>query len=78
MYVCICNAVTDRQIRSAVANGARSLEDVSMLLGVGAGCGCCREAANELICASATCGGDCACCPRSGHAAAQRQSFATT
>ncbi|HJW51068.1 MAG TPA: (2Fe-2S)-binding protein [Burkholderiaceae bacterium] len=63
MYICICNAVTDRQIRAAVAAGASSLDEVSMALGVAAGCGCCREAAQQLIHESA-CGGDCAHCPR--------------
>lgn len=49
MYVCICHAVTDREIRAAVAGGAARLEDLTMTLGVGAGCGCCREAAVALI-----------------------------
>jgi bacterioferritin-associated ferredoxin len=69
MYICICNAVTDRQIRAAVAAGAASLSDVSMQLGVGAGCGCCREAAEQLIHRSA-CGGDCSTCDRREIAAA--------
>ena len=59
MYICICNAITDRQIRAAVASGAASLSDISMQLGVGTGCGCCREAAQRVIHDSA-CGGDCA------------------
>jgi bacterioferritin-associated ferredoxin len=63
MYICICNAVTDRQIRAAVAAGAASLDDVTMQLGVGAGCGCCRDAAQELIRDSA-CSDDCATCVR--------------
>jgi bacterioferritin-associated ferredoxin len=49
MYVCICNAVTDREIRAAVARGATRLEDLTLTLGVGAGCGCCREAALATI-----------------------------
>ncbi|SPJ18367.1 BFD domain-containing protein (2Fe-2S)-binding domain-containing protein (fragment) [Burkholderiales bacterium] len=49
MYVCICNAVTDQQIRIAVAAGARTIDDVGAALGVGAGCGCCRECAQEII-----------------------------
>jgi len=63
MYICICSAVTDRQIRAAVAAGAASLGDVSMQLGVGAGCGCCREAAQKLIHDTA-CSGDCSTCTR--------------
>jgi bacterioferritin-associated ferredoxin len=69
MYICICSAVTDRQIRAAVAAGAASLGDVSMQLGVGAGCGCCREAAQKLI-HDAACGGDCSTCTRRDVAAA--------
>ncbi|GAB4469466.1 MAG: hypothetical protein OHK0044_11510 [Burkholderiaceae bacterium] len=49
MYVCICHAVTDREIRAAVARGAARLDDLTLALGVGAGCGCCREAARALI-----------------------------
>ena len=29
MYVCICNAVTDRQIRQAAAEGVSSLAELS-------------------------------------------------
>jgi bacterioferritin-associated ferredoxin len=63
MYVCICNAVTDRQIHAAVAAGAATLADVSMQLGVGAGCGCCRETAQRLIHLSA-CNGNCHACDK--------------
>lgn len=49
MYVCICAAVSDRQIDDAVRSGARSLDQLCMQLGVGAGCGCCREMAAEII-----------------------------
>jgi len=63
VYICICNAITDRQIRAAVAAGAASLSDVSMQLGVGSGCGCCRDAAQQVI-RDAACGGDCATCTR--------------
>jgi bacterioferritin-associated ferredoxin len=61
MYVCICAAVSDRQIASAVAAGADSLEKLGMQLGVGTGCGCCRETAQRML-ESRTCGRDCACC----------------
>ncbi len=63
MYICICNAITDRQIRAAVAGGASSFSEVSMQLGVGAGCGCCREAAQQVI-RDSSCGGDCSTCVR--------------
>jgi len=69
MYICICSAITDRQIRAAVAAGATSLEDVSMQLGVGAGCGCCREAAQQIV-RDAACAGGCSTCSRREVAAA--------
>ena len=32
MYVCLCNGITDREIRGAVAQGARSLADLQASL----------------------------------------------
>jgi bacterioferritin-associated ferredoxin len=49
MYVCVCRAVSDRQIREVVSRGAASLEEVKAYLPVAGCCGCCEEAANELI-----------------------------
>ena len=52
MYVCVCNAVTERDIESAAAQGARRLRDLRQCLGVTAECSrcacaarCCLEAA---------------------------------
>jgi bacterioferritin-associated ferredoxin len=44
MYVCLCNAVTDREIRGAVKLGARSLGDLQDTLGVATCCGRCTDA----------------------------------
>lgn len=49
MYVCICNAVTERQVRECAHAGASSLEELALQLGVGAGCGRCRDCAAELL-----------------------------
>jgi bacterioferritin-associated ferredoxin len=49
MYICVCSAVTDRQIEKAVAGGATCVDDVAMQLGVGACCGLCRDEAQALI-----------------------------
>ena len=35
MYVCVCNAITDREIRGAAELGARTLEDLSRDAGRG-------------------------------------------
>jgi len=49
MYVCICNAVTESQIREAANAGTRNLWDLTARLGVAAGCGCCREQAAAVL-----------------------------
>jgi bacterioferritin-associated ferredoxin len=50
MYICVCAAVTDSAIRSAVAEGANSLDDLRIDLGVALNCGSCASAAEGLIC----------------------------
>ncbi len=49
MYVCMCQAVKDAEVRQAVAAGASDVEQLADALGVGTGCGCCREFAQSLI-----------------------------
>jgi len=49
MYVCICRAVTDRQIREVVERGASSLYDVQSHLPVASCCGLCEETAREVV-----------------------------
>ncbi len=49
MYVCVCQAVTDRQIREAAESGARSLRDLRKQLGVTRDCGRCASCAHECL-----------------------------
>ncbi len=49
MYVCLCKAVTDSQIREAVENGAGSMRDLALALGVATQCGKCGCDARELL-----------------------------
>jgi bacterioferritin-associated ferredoxin len=49
MYICICNAISERQVRECAKRGARSVEEVAVELGVGAGCGRCLECTAEVI-----------------------------
>jgi bacterioferritin-associated ferredoxin len=49
MYVCICNAITDKQIRKAVKSGATDLWKLQAELGVASGCGSCMETASEIL-----------------------------
>jgi len=60
MYVCVCNAITDREIRGAVALGARSLADLQSTLGVATCCGRCADCARAIVCDVSTETADCA------------------
>jgi bacterioferritin-associated ferredoxin len=41
MYVCVCNAVTDTDIKKAVKAGANCLHHLESMLGVSNQCGSC-------------------------------------
>lgn len=41
MYVCLCKAITDRQLQQAIDNGAKSVKALNTKLGVATGCGKC-------------------------------------
>ncbi|HSC75310.1 MAG TPA: (2Fe-2S)-binding protein [Pseudomonadales bacterium] len=49
MYICVCQAVTEKQIHTAVHNGARSMKDLRDTLGVGIECGCCAACAKQCL-----------------------------
>ena len=49
MYVCICNAITDKQIRKAAESGVTSLWELQKKLGVASNCGKCRETAVDIL-----------------------------
>ncbi|GLR14902.1 bacterioferritin-associated ferredoxin [Chitinimonas viridis] len=49
MYVCICNAVTDKQIRRAINDGCGSMRELRMELGVAGCCGKCAPDARALL-----------------------------
>lgn len=49
MYVCICNSVTDRDIRKAAKNGANTLDALSQQLKVATCCGRCADCAQDLL-----------------------------
>ena len=54
MFVCLCNPVTDGQIRRCVRQGACTLSDLQMQLGVAAQCGMCASSALAIIHEEAT------------------------
>lgn len=49
MYVCICHAVTEKQVRDAAGSGVTDLWGLQAELGVASSCGQCRETASEIL-----------------------------
>ena len=49
MYVCLCNGITDTQIRTAIQEGANSFKDVRSVLGVASQCGKCGILTREIL-----------------------------
>jgi Bacterioferritin-associated ferredoxin len=49
VYVCICNGVTDHQIRQAAEQGVANVAELTMRTGCGATCGSCLEMASDLL-----------------------------
>jgi bacterioferritin-associated ferredoxin len=49
LYICICSAVTERQVKECASSGACSVDELAFQLGVGAGCGRCRDCAANLL-----------------------------
>lgn len=49
MYVCVCKAVTDTQIKKAIADGACSRRQLFECFGVGGECGKCNRHVKELL-----------------------------
>lgn len=49
MYICLCNGVTEKQVRRAIAGGATSLQSLRDELGVASQCGGCLDHAMQLL-----------------------------
>ena len=49
MYICLCQGVTDRDIKASIEAGAVSLSEVQATLPVALNCGSCRNSAQALI-----------------------------
>ncbi|MBA1274326.1 bacterioferritin-associated ferredoxin [Stutzerimonas azotifigens] len=49
MYVCLCQGVTDRQIREAIYEGCCSYKEVRAATGVASQCGKCACVAKEVV-----------------------------
>ena len=49
MYVCICNAVTESQIRDAISQGLSTRKEISACLKAGTACGKCNADVRDLL-----------------------------
>lgn len=49
VYVCICNGVTDHDIRQAAEAGCRTMTELTMRTGAGSTCGSCIEMATAIL-----------------------------
>jgi bacterioferritin-associated ferredoxin len=49
MYICVCKAVTDSQILTAIENGACSRKQLTQCFGMGKDCGKCNKEIIALL-----------------------------
>lgn len=50
MYICLCNAITDAEIREAVQEeGITTFNELKQCLGVSMGCGKCAPYAQDIL-----------------------------
>ena len=49
MYVCICNDVKEKQIKTAIASGVDTLDGLKQALDVATCCGCCEPMVNDYL-----------------------------
>ncbi len=49
MFVCVCNSVTDRDIRKAAERGVSTMEQLSRELKVATCCGTCADCAKRCL-----------------------------
>ena len=49
MYVCVCNAVTDRAVGEAIEGGATTRLEVKRACGAGGDCGACHGMIEDML-----------------------------
>lgn len=49
MYVCLCNGVTECEIRKVAEAGCHTISELTMRTGCGANCGSCVAMATQLL-----------------------------
>ncbi len=59
MIVCVCKSVSDRKIRSTIAEGADTFDELQFELGVATCCGKCEESVREVMAQCGICETEC-------------------
>ena len=49
MIVCVCNRISEKEVREAARNGARTPEAAYATFGCEPQCGCCLDYAQDII-----------------------------
>ena len=49
MYVCICRAVTEQEVKSTIEAGAKTVEAVTQACCAGDDCGACHSTIEDMI-----------------------------
>lgn len=49
MIVCLCEGVSDREVRSACRKGASNLKKIERACGAGGGCGGCHRQLHDIL-----------------------------
>jgi bacterioferritin-associated ferredoxin len=49
MYVCVCKAVTDKEVRAAIEGGAETVCQVTAACAAGGDCGACKGMIQDMI-----------------------------
>ena len=70
MILCVCHAVTDGEIDSAIRSGAESAAEVARQCGAGSDCGGCLRAIERRIATREPCANRCSDCPHASAACA--------
>jgi bacterioferritin-associated ferredoxin len=49
VYVCICHAVTEREVHAHIVGGARSEDEIGLRCGAGTSCGSCLDRICDML-----------------------------
>lgn len=49
MIVCLCEGVSDKEVRMAIAEGASTLKAIGSVCGAGTGCRLCRPYLRQML-----------------------------